>query len=135
MLLEEAAWRGSNDTFIKPFDIPFKESDNRLIISTESLTEYIVSLIKAGEDVDKIAFAFHSSMCKAMVRMVELLREKYKINKAGLSGGVFQNRLMLNLLIDGLREKKFEIYTHQKVPSNDGCIAYGQIAIGKERCK
>jgi len=62
-----------------------------------------------------------------------MLRERHGSNTVALSGGSFQNRLLLALTMEGLAEKQFDIYTPRKIPFNDGCIALGQIAIAKER--
>jgi hydrogenase maturation protein HypF len=47
-----------------------------------------------------------------------------------LSGGVFQNALLLRLALTGLRDKGFEVITHRHVPPNDGGIALGQLLVG-----
>ena len=52
------------------------------------------------------------------------------IRKVALSGGVFQNRLLLELVDDGLAEKGFEVLKHSLIPPNDGGIALGQAAYG-----
>lgn len=132
MLLEEAALRGSKYHTNKFFQIPFNNMDDRIIVSTDELTAYVVSLVKKGQSVDTIAFAFHGAISVAAVRTAGLLRERYGIDRVALSGGVFQNRLLFRLVNEGLRNKGFTVYTHQNVPCNDGCIAYGQIAVAKE---
>ena len=47
-----------------------------------------------------------------------------------LSGGVFQNALLLRLVLRALRDKDFEVITHRLVPPNDGGIALGQLLVG-----
>jgi hydrogenase maturation protein HypF len=47
-----------------------------------------------------------------------------------LSGGVFQNALLLRLVSSALRERNFEVITHRVVPPNDGGIALGQLLVG-----
>jgi len=47
-----------------------------------------------------------------------------------LSGGVFQNALLLRLALRGLRDKGFDVITHRSVPPNDGGIALGQLMVG-----
>ena len=50
-----------------------------------------------------------------------------------LSGGVFQNALLLRLAVRGLRAKGFDVITHRRVPPNDGGIALGQLLVGNSR--
>lgn len=76
-----------------------------------------------------IARQFHNTIAYIILSTAEILREKYHINKVGLSGGVFQNRLLLNILSPLLKESKFEVYTHRRIPPNDGGISLGQIAL------
>ena len=54
------------------------------------------------------------------------IRELSGCNKAALSGGVFQNRLLLELTDHMLKQQGFEVLKHQLVPPNDGGIALGQ---------
>ena len=65
-----------------------------------------------------------------IIAACEEARRQTGINKAALSGGVFQNRLLLELVDDGLIEKGFEVLKHSLIPPNDGGIALGQAAYG-----
>jgi hydrogenase maturation protein HypF len=51
------------------------------------------------------------------------------LNEVALSGGVWQNQILLDLVRDGLRQNGFVVYFHQQVPSNDGGLALGQAVI------
>jgi glycosyltransferase involved in cell wall biosynthesis len=51
------------------------------------------------------------------------------LNEAALSGGVWQNQVLLNLVRDGLRQNGFVVYFHQQVPTNDGGLSLGQAVI------
>ena len=62
--------------------------------------------------------------------MCEKIRSKKGLDEVALSGGVFQNRLLLEKMIRSLENKGFKIYTNSLLPPNDGGIAYGQAAIG-----
>jgi hydrogenase maturation protein HypF len=53
-----------------------------------------------------------------------------RTHTVALSGGVFQNALLLRLALNGLRDKGFEVITHRCVPPNDGGIALGQLLVG-----
>jgi hydrogenase maturation protein HypF len=61
-------------------------------------------------------------MCRRMARRCDIWR-------VALSGGVFQNRLLLRLIVAALKEAGFEVLTHEKVPTNDGGISLGQAVI------
>jgi len=63
------------------------------------------------------------------------IREERGLNAVALSGGVFQNAFLLQGLTKGLHERDFRVYTHSKVPSNDGGIALGQAVIANAICK
>ena len=78
-----------------------------------------------------ISLAFHKAIAEVCVRIAIKLKKKYKINKVALSGGVFQNRLLLGLMIKQLSGNGFEVLTPIELPFNDGCIAHGQIAVVK----
>ena len=61
--------------------------------------------------------------------MTEAVREQTGLGKAILSGGCFQNRVLLEGTVRDLEKRDFEVYTHQMLPSNDGCIALGQAIV------
>ena len=128
-LLEESALKGKKN--IDPFAIPFIEDEGRMIISAEELVGYIAWMIKKDERIEDIAYAFHISIVESAVRIVKLLREKKDNNKIVLSGGVFHNRIILELSMEKLENEGFEVLTPDRVPFNDGCIALGQIAAAK----
>jgi hydrogenase maturation protein HypF len=55
------------------------------------------------------------------------------VDKVVLSGGVFQNIFLLEATFSLLRAEKFKVYTHHKVPPNDGGISLGQAVIAERR--
>jgi hydrogenase maturation protein HypF len=128
-LLEEAAFRGRADA--GPFILPFTET-SPIVISTNELTRYIVSLFEKGMKTEDVAACFHRSIIHTAVAVCERLRERTGINIIALSGGVFHNRILLGALTRRLREAGFAVYAHKAVPCNDGCIALGQIVAVKE---
>jgi len=65
----------------------------------------------------------------ALVAMTGAVREQTGLGKAVLSGGCFQNRVLLEGTVRDLEKAGFEVYTHQMLPSNDGCIALGQAVV------
>ena len=79
-----------------------------------------------GEDPGKLAYFFHREIACQITAACVKIRELSGCNKAALSGGVFQNRLLLELTDHMLLEQGFEVLKHQLLPPNDGGIALGQ---------
>jgi hydrogenase maturation protein HypF len=63
------------------------------------------------------------------------MRKQLSINTVVLSGGSFQNRILLQKTENQLKECNFAVYSQESVPSNDGGIALGQLAIAAQRRK
>jgi hydrogenase maturation protein HypF len=74
------------------------------------------------------AGAVHASMAAAIVRAAESLREASGCRVVGLTGGVFQNRLLSELATELLAERGFRVLLATTVPPNDGGLSYGQVA-------
>jgi hydrogenase maturation protein HypF len=77
-----------------------------------------------------ISAKFHNTIVHFSLEISKKLSRIYNMKKVCFSGGVFQNRYLLNLMIDKFEDAGFEVYVHRKLPTNDGCISYGQTIIG-----
>ncbi len=88
---------------------------------------------RAGAPVGVIAGKFHNAVAAAVVRVCRYLRGQRDINRVALSGGVFQNALLLRRAVEGLRAQRFEVFTNQLVPPNDGGLSLGQAAVAAAR--
>lgn len=93
----------------------------------------IVEDIKCGIDKDTIATKFHNTIISVIFEFANSIRLKQGINKIALSGGVFQNKYLLEGALEILQKNNFEVYSHSKVPANDGGIALGQLAVASKR--
>jgi hydrogenase maturation protein HypF len=71
----------------------------------------------------------------AFTQVAEEARQREKINTVALSGGVFQNRLLLEGLVASLGRVGFQVLVHKELPCNDGCISLGQAVIGRQALK
>jgi len=111
-----------------PFEI-LKEKET-LIFNPDPIVEAIVEDIRNKKDSSIISARFHNSIARVISRMTQRIREKTGLSDVFLSGGVFQNTLLLGKAWDMLREDGFKVYTHQKVPPNDGGISLGQAYYG-----
>ena len=101
-------------------------TDDRLLLNTESLINEILTRRLNGEDPGSLAYFFHQELARQITASCVKIREQSGCNKVALSGGVFQNRLLLELTDHMLSEQGFEVLKHQLVPPNDGGIAFGQ---------
>ncbi len=88
--------------------------------------------LTAGTPVPTIASRFHSGLAMAIAGMVKVLSVPGPV---ALSGGVFQNRLLLEQVTQRLHAQGLPVLTHREVPSNDGGLALGQAAIATARMK
>ncbi len=95
-------------------------------IDTTSLAGEIARRFIDGEGADKLAFVFHASLADGIVKCCESISRKTGVKKCALSGGVFQNKLLLRLTKQQLEALGFEVLIHSLVPANDGGIALGQ---------
>ena len=128
--LEMAAMNGINP-FAVPYEIPFIQEDG-FVIRTDALTRYIVELLQEGRDVESIAYLFHLAIAKTTENVIAFIAREKNINNIVLSGGVFQNRLLLSMVREFLEKNGLQVYLPRRIPVNDGCIAMGQIAVAKE---
>jgi hydrogenase maturation protein HypF len=77
-----------------------------------------------------IGARFHRAVADIVVQLAERETTAAGTRIVALSGGVFQNALLLQLALSGLHTKGFEVITHRRVPPNDGGIALGQLLVG-----
>ena len=110
-----------------PFSIIERNGIN--IVYLKELFIAIIGDLKSGNSQAVISMKFHRSMAEMVVQMCQRLAKRSGINKVALSGGVFQNRLLLRLTVAALEEAGFEVLTHSKVPTNDGGVSLGQAVI------
>jgi hydrogenase maturation protein HypF len=103
--------------------------DGRLLMVSRSVLERLLAARRAGEDRAAIAFSLHVAIAEAMVRVAVDARDRFGAMPVGVTGGVFQNRLLSQLACDGLRAQGFTVLTHRLVPANDGGLALGQALI------
>jgi hydrogenase maturation protein HypF len=89
----------------------------------------VVADLRDGTPVAVISARFHNSLVRMLSGLCTLLRGRRGLNRVVLSGGVFQNARLLGSLIPALESSGFEVYSHRRVPTNDGGIALGQAVI------
>ena len=106
------------------------EEDGHVTLNTQLLVQRIVEAKLQGSDSDRLAYWFHEILAEQITAVCVEARNVSGRQKVALSGGVFQNRLLLRLTEERLTEEGFEVLRHRMVPPNDGGIAVGQAAYG-----
>jgi len=86
--------------------------------------------LAGGRPRTEIALRFHLGLAAAVVSTCARIADERALGTVALSGGVLQNRTLLELLLQGLGERGLRVLTHRRVPSNDGGLALGQAVIG-----
>ena len=134
--LEAAAWRGlgrENDSSTDSQVGTSVPGDGSPILDPQPLFEALLNGIDAGAPVDGLALGFHIAIARASARIASKICAREGIDTVVLSGGVFMNRLLLQLLTRELKGVGLAVLAPHTVPVNDGCIAYGQAAIARAR--
>lgn len=97
----------------------------------ESLVRALVASVRSGRDPAEIALGFHQAVARATTELVVRAAHEQQVSTVGLTGGVFQNRLLLQDLATGLRSAGLRVLTHQRVPANDGGLSLGQAVVAR----
>ena len=89
--------------------------------------------IRTGVPAGKLALDFHVTIACSSARIAREICAREGLDTVALSGGVFMNRLLLQLLTRELKSMGLTVLIPRSVPVNDGCIAYGQAVIARAR--
>ena len=98
-------------------------------ILTRPIIQGVVNDMVNGIHPSVISRKFHQTLIQMFSDLCAVIRKESGLNRVVLSGGVFQNSLLLTGLIKSLEEKNFQVFTHSKVPANDGGICLGQAMV------
>jgi hydrogenase maturation protein HypF len=89
----------------------------------------IIKDLRAGATTPTISAKFHNGLAEMVVEICRLAGEAHGIREVALSGGVWQNMVLLRITAELLKQAGFKTYTHRQVPANDGGLSLGQAAI------
>ncbi|MEP6570015.1 MAG: carbamoyltransferase HypF [Acidobacteriota bacterium] len=113
----------------------FRIDDSAGVIESQDVIHSAVSDLLGGTPPAVVAARFHRGVARLITTVAEQVRAQRKLNRVALSGGVFQNMLLLTEAKWRLRASGFEVFTHARVPTNDGGISLGQASIANARIK
>jgi len=110
-----------------PFSIV--EVDETKIIHVGDTWGAILTDLHAGQTAAAIGWRFHRTIAQMVTEMCQRLRAESDLWTVALSGGCFQNRLLLALTLPLLQAAGFEVLVHHQVPCNDGGLSLGQAVV------
>ncbi len=127
--LEMIAYNGYDEVDNKGYPYSIIDNDGVNIIQLKELLSSIVEDLYRGVSKTTISAMFHNTVANMICEMCKLIAKRTGINQVALSGGVFQNRLLLRKAVPLLEAAGLSVLTHKHVPCNDGGISLGQSVI------
>lgn len=111
---------------------PFRmrPENGRWVVETARVVEGAVRDLLAGRGVGEVSARFHRTVAEVVAAVCERVRGERGTGAVALSGGTFQNVLLLGQVTELLEERGFAVYRHRRVPANDGGLSLGQAVLG-----
>jgi len=132
MALEFAADRSVRDGYpVRLTDDGDERCTGPLVVDWRPLLEAVMDDRRRGSRVGTISARFHEALAEANLLVARAVGER----TVALTGGCFQNRLLLQRTVDKLRDAGFEVLLHRQVPPGDGGIGLGQVAVAAARLR
>ena len=103
-----------------------KPEQVKAVLNTGALVKTIAEARLAGADTEKLAYFFHWILAEEIIAACQKAGKESGRGTVALSGGVFQNQLLLKMVDEGLQKEGFKVLRHRLIPPNDGGIALGQ---------
>ncbi|MBV6626313.1 MAG: carbamoyltransferase HypF [Rivularia sp. (in: Bacteria)] len=130
-LIDEKLLNQRKETLTYPFKLNFL--DNIYYIDPYPMWKALLNDIQQKTSSKIIAAKFHLGLAIAILETVNTLRQQHPINYVCLTGGVFQNQILLKQVIKRLQALGINVLTHSLVPCNDGGLSLGQAVIAAAR--
>ncbi len=128
MELEKSA-SGYQSQSTAGYNFSILKTKDGYIIDPANIFQGIIADLKNKESKAKMAWRFHFAIAQMIHKTCLILRRDSGLNKVVLSGGVFQNKLLLRLALVLLYKDGFTVFTHRQLSCNDSCVSLGQALI------
>lgn len=128
MALQFAAEKFSREPYgnYEPMEKLTAEKEGRIMLCTQALVKRLCDGVQNDEDKNRLAYEFHSLLADMTAQACRIISERTDVKVCALSGGVFQNKLLLKMVKCRLEKMGLRVLIHSLVPANDGGIALGQ---------
>ena len=125
----------SNSVDLGIAPIAIGEGDGVVVLDPSHFVRSLANAVGAGTPplttIDQLAWIAHRTIADGAVRAAGIICTRVGLDTVALSGGVFQNQLLLDMVQAGLEQLGLTVLVHRDVPPNDGGISLGQVAIGR----
>ncbi|MEH1950175.1 MAG: carbamoyltransferase HypF [Nostoc sp.] len=126
-IVNVSSLNNDKETLIYPFNFSF--SDSIYCIDPRSMWQALLNDLQQQIPQSVMAAKFHQGLANAILEMVKHLSQENLINQVALTGGVFQNCILLDQVTKRLETLGIKVLTHSLVPANDGGLSLGQAVI------
>jgi hydrogenase maturation protein HypF len=109
--------------------------EKRKVVPLKPLISGLIHDIKIGKDPAYISGKFHRTIINITLETVRKIAEMTGLKKVVLSGGCFQNRVLLDEISDGIKKEGLEPFTNTVTAPNDSAISYGQVLVASKKQK
>ena len=127
--LEALAERGAAE----PYPLEVEQDGAAVGLDVRPVIRAVLADLRAAVPVGTISARLHAGLARATTEALALVAGRRELDLAVLAGGVFQNRLLLELTAAGLEQAGLRVLVPEKLPPNDGQIAFGQVAAAAAR--
>ncbi|MDZ8069418.1 MAG: carbamoyltransferase HypF [Nostoc sp. DedQUE08] len=126
-IVDVSSLNNDKETLIYPFNFSFL--DSIYCIDPRPMWQALLNDLQQQIPQTVIAAKFHQGLANAIVKMVQHLSQENLINQVALTGGVFQNCILLEQVSKRLQTLGIKVLTHSLIPTNDGGLSLGQAVI------
>jgi hydrogenase maturation protein HypF len=132
MTLEDLAMGHSQERGDTKYAFVLQNQGGMIEFDGRPVVQGVLEDLQKGTDLASIAFGIHASIATMMSdALVHLTDDSKQSHQVGLSGGVFQNRLLVELAVEAMSRAGHQVYLHRRVPPNDSGLAIGQLRLAR----
>jgi hydrogenase maturation protein HypF len=117
----------------KSYNFLISKRKNQYILDPHPVIKEIILDLRNKQSPEKIAYRFHFTVAQMIKKTCLILCKMTNINRVILSGGVFQNQLLLTLSQEQLSKSGLQVFSHKNLPCNDSTVSLGQAIIASFR--
>jgi len=112
-----------------PYPFQTLQRGDHCVVQSGEILASVVDDVVSGVSAAEVSSRFHRTMAQVVLTTCRQIRRECGTASVALSGGTFQNMLLLEQVIEQLQVNNFSVYVHRRVPANDGGLSLGQAVL------